>query len=286
MARINFDTFNSEMQRQEATSGGSGDGIGYFGLKNDGDEGIVRILHDSSNDFDIVVAHNVKIGDKYRKVNCLCNPNDHPSVCPLCSSDNKPQYRFFVHMIQYVQDERGQIVAKPVVWERSAKQISAKLNSMIQEYGPLSQSIFKIRRNGAAGSKDTTYEIMYANPNIYKPELYPMVPDAFKNYNTLGYKVLDKSADEMRAFLATGNFPAPNNSNNATEATQAPAYSAPPVPNTQPAHTVSPTYGAPTGQGVPAYNSGAAGYNTPNVAAGGYVGADPTSGTARPNRYY
>ena len=112
-----------------------------------------------------------------------------------------------------------------------------------------------------------------------------MVPDAFKNYNTLGYKVLDKSADEMRAFLTTGNFPAPNN-NNATEATQAPAYSAPPVPNAQPAHTVAPTYGAPTGQGVPSYNPGAAGYNTPNVATGGYVGADPTSGTARPNRYY
>lgn len=280
MARINFDTFNSEMQRQESVSGGNGDGIGYFGLKNDGDEGIVRILHDSSDDFDIVVAHNVKIGDKYRKVNCLCDPCDHPSVCPLCASDNKPQYRFFVHMIQYVQDERGQIVAKPVVWERSAKQISAKLNSMIQEYGPLSQSIFKIRRNGAAGSKDTTYEIMYANPNIYKPELYPMLPDAFKNYNTLGYKVLDKNAEEMRAFLATGNFPAPDNNNNAPEATQAPAYNAPPTAQPTPAPQVAPAYAAPAG-----YNTVPnAGYAAP--ASGGYVGADPNTATARPNRYY
>ena len=284
MARINFDTFNSEMQRQETTGGGSGDGIGYFGLKNDGDEGIVRILHDSSDDFDIVIAHNVQVGERYRKFHFLCNPTDHPSVCPLWSSDNKAQYRFFVHMIQYVQDERGQIVAKPVVWERSAKQISQKLNSMIQEYGPLSQSIFKIRRNGAAGSKDTTYEIMFANPNIFKPELYPMVPDAFKNYNTLGYKVLDKNAEEMRAFLATGNFPSPNN-NAAPAATQAPAYTAPPVtpaPNVQtaPAPQPSANYGAPAG-----YSNAPTGYSTP-PAVGGYAANDPNTATARPNRYY
>lgn len=284
MARINFDTFNSEMQRQEATSGGNGDGIGYFGLKNDGDEGIVRILHDSSNDFDIVVAHNVKIGDKYRKVNCLCNPNDHPSVCPLCSSGDKSQFRFFVHMIQYVQDERGQIVAKPVVWERSARQISTKLNNMIQEYGPLSQSIFKIRRNGAAGSKETTYEIMYANPNIYKPELYPMVPDAFKNYNTLGYKVLDKNAEEMRAFLATGNFPNPNGENAVNNTVNStPTYNMPPTAAPQPQYTAPATPDVATAPPAGGYVNNNA-YNQPAPPTG--YGAQPAATTQRPNRYY
>lgn len=282
MARINFDTFNSEMQRQEATSGGgNGDGVGYFGLKNDGDEGVVRILHNSPEDFDIVIAHNLKIGERYRKVNCLCNPGDDASVCPLCASGNKAQYRFFVHMIQYVQDEKGQIVAKPVIWDRSAQQMSKKLVSMIHEYGPLSDCVFKIRRNGAAGSMETTYEIMFANPNIYKPELYPMIPNAFDNYNTLGYKVLDKNAEEMRAFLATGNFPTPSN-NAAPAATQAPAYSAPPVPNTQPAPTpqVAPNYGAPAG-----YSAAPTGYAAP-PATGGYVGNEGNTATARPNRYY
>lgn len=276
MARINFDTFNSEMQRQETSGSGTGDGIGYFGLKNDGDEGVVRILHNSPEDFDIVVAHNIKIGERYRKVNCLCNPGESPSACPLCASGNKPQYRFFVHMIQYTKDEKGAIVARPVVWDRSAKQMSQKLVSMIHEYGPLSESVFKIRRNGAAGSMETTYEIMYANPNIYKPELYPMIPGAFDKYNTLGVKVLDKSAADMSTFVATGNFPVPTNN----VVNEAPAYNTPPQTVTPP---VAPTYTPPVGYTPPQTASNVPkGYGAPPQ---GYPSAD-ASGTARPNRYY
>lgn len=277
MARVNFDTFNSEMQRQE--SSGGNDGIGYFGLKDDGDEGIVRILHDSSDDFDIVLAHNIKIGERYRRVNCLRNPGDPVNVCPLCAADNKTSYRFFVHMIHYVKDDKGNIVAKPVVWDRAAKPMSQKLVSMIHEYGPLSQSIFKIRRNGKAGSMETTYEIMFANPNIYKPELYPMVPGAFDNYNTLGYKVLDKNAEDMQAFLTTGNFPLPN-SNSANPVANAPAYTTPPT-NQPPVPQESSTPYTP-----PAYNNPSAGYNSPSIPpVGGYTPSEG-SGTARPNRYY
>lgn len=277
MARINFDTFNNEMQKQE-TSSVNGDGVGYFGLKNDGDEGVVRILHNSPEDFDIVIAHNLKIGERYRKVNCLCNPGEDSSVCPLCASGNKPQYRFFVHMIQYTKDEKGAIVAKPVIWDRSAKQMSQKLVSMIHEYGPLSDSVFKIRRNGAAGSMETTYEIMFANPNIYKPELYPMIPDAFANYNTLGVKVLNKSAEDMAAFLATGNFPNPNPNAAQSATNAAPAYNAPPAP---PVQNVG--YSAPVNNNAPAaytqpantgYAQSATGYPTTSAA------------TQRPNRYY
>ena len=282
MARINFDTFQQTMKEQENTNTS---GVSFFGLKNDGDEALVRILHNSSADFDIVAVHNLKVGERYRKVNCL--GGDGQGSCPLCAANNRSQYRFFVHMVQYVKDEQGQIVPKLVIWDRSAKQMSQKLVSMIQEYGPLSDSVFKIRRSGAAGSMETTYEIMFANPNIYKPELYPIPEGAFADYNVIGGAVMNKSAADLEVYMATGSFPNANPQQNAAPAADmappAPArYNeapptnyqpqvAPQVPPQQPM-TATPGYGAPAGYTNLQPNAQSS--QMPNIAPG------------RPNRYY
>jgi hypothetical protein len=251
MARISYEEF----QKRDAEQEYSGNGIGFFSLKDDGDEAIVRIMHNGCADYDILTTHQIQVGGKYTQVDCLGDG------CPLCNAGVKIRNRFFIHMIQYVKDENGQIVAKPVVWDRAAKSMSEKLNAMLQEYGPLSDCIFKIRRNGKAQDKNTTYEIMFANPNVYRPDLYPKDDKVFEGYSVCGKQVMTKTADEMVAFLNTGSFPE-RTSTTADTATANEYHNA----------VAQQAYSTPV---------------TPTSAPVGYAGATPTAQTgARPNRYY
>ena len=202
MARISFDTF----QETANTSQGNYD-VKLFSLKDDGDEAVVRIMHDSIEDFDIITTHSVKIGENYRKVSCIRDPREPIDNCPLCKSGSNIQQRFFIHMIQYEKDQAGNITATPVVWERAAKEYATKFKTLIEEYGPLSESVFKIRRNGKKGDMSTTYEILYGNPNIYRPDIYPKDATPFEGYTALGKIVFDKTFEEINEYLATGNFP-------------------------------------------------------------------------------
>lgn len=281
MARINFNDYQKVQDQME-----DGNDIGFFNLKNHGDEAIVRIMHDSSDDFDIIGVHSIQMGNRYPNVECLRNPNDPVDVCPLCKSGAKFSYKFFVHMIQYTTDATGNVTAKPVVWERSAKQMGQKLVTMIQEYGPLSDMIFKIRRNGAAGDLKTTYEIMLANPNVYRPELYPRNDAAFANYNVAGRHVMAKSADDMITYLNTGSFPAKeNNTSPAYDNNQPTQTQAPQAQVAQP-QVVPPTYAQPPMNQTAAPVNGpvnrmpwesAPATNAPNTGA---------PATNRPVRYY
>lgn len=202
MANINFDQIN--VGYGNANNNNS---VGFFTLKNDGDEAIVRIMHDSTADFDIMTTHPIQLDGKFRKVNCIRNPMESMDKCPLCASGDKVQQRIYIHLIQYVRDESGAIIPKPMVWDRSI-QYAVTLKNLIDEYGPLSDSIFKIRRSGVHGQRDTSYAIMYGNPNIYKNEMYPKLDGAFDKYKVLGTAVMDKTFDEMSIFVSTGAFPA------------------------------------------------------------------------------
>ena len=197
MAKISF----NEISMNE----GSSDRIEFFGLKNNGDEAIVRIMHDSTDTFDIVTTHPVSIDGRYRRVNCIRNPRDPIENCPLCSNGSKIQQRIYIHLIHYINDENGNIVPRGKVWERSAS-FAVTLKNLIDEYGPLSRNVFKIRRNGEAGDMKTTYSIMYANPQNYNEQNYPIIPNIFDNYSAVGNAVLDKSFKDLNYFINTGKF--------------------------------------------------------------------------------
>lgn len=202
MAQVSFET----AQKMEDNRPQGGSSFNFFALKNDGDEAIVRIMHNDTSSFDIYSCHSVKVGSRYRKVNCIRGPEDSIQACPLCASGNSLSNRIFIHMIQYTVDQQGQLNAQPVIWERSM-QYASRLKSMLDEYGPLSECLFKIKRNGAAQSMDTTYDIFFCSPKTYPNESYPAIPDAFKDVKLLGGVVLDKSFEELNTYLATGDFP-------------------------------------------------------------------------------
>lgn len=261
MAKMSFDTAVSSMN---AESNNNTNSIGFFSLKNDGDEAIVRIMHDSVNDFDILTTHPITVGGKYRSINCIREPRDPMDNCPLCKKGTKVQSRIFIHMIQYVTNAQGQIEAKPVVWERSIS-YATKLKNDINEYGPLSNCIFKIKRNGKAGDMQTTYDMRLGNPSMYNEANYPKLVDAFNGYSACGTIVLDKNFDEIAAFIATGSFPEVSKADTTTPTNDV-------AENTYTPNTATPreSWSAPTTGGY-----------TPNGTS-----AMPTDAPSRPTRYY
>ena len=207
MAKISFENVNFN----ENQGGGNYSGVGFFTLKNDGDCAVVRIMHDSTDDFEIHTVHPITVDGKFRTANCIRNPYDPVQMCPLCANNTKINQKIYLHMIQYDRDPNtGNVVASPKVWERSIG-YATKLKTLIDEYGPLSDCIFKIKRNGKAGSVDTTYEIMFCNPSVYPPSVYVKDEEAFKNYSSIGKSIMDKNAEELEVFVKTGSFPSSNN---------------------------------------------------------------------------
>ena len=110
----------------------------------------------------------------------------------------------FIKLLQY-DDNRE---PHAVVWDRPAGTYVPKLKSYIDNYGPLSNIMCKIIRHGSG--LDTTYDIIpNINPQVYTLENYKKDTSAFEEeeFKVLGRMVLDKTADEMIAFMRTGNFP-------------------------------------------------------------------------------
>lgn len=239
----------------QENNNGSRSNVGFFSLRGDGDEAVVRIMHDSTDSFDIVSTHAIQLGGRFRRVNCCRSPYDPVDVCPLCASGNACQQRMYIHLIQYERDENGKIVAVPKVWERSVS-YAKTIKDLITTYGPLSNVLLIIKRSGAAGSMDTKYSIMYAPPQMYNDNIYPKVGnEAFENYSAIGTAVMNKTPEEIGIFVETGVFPSTEREHNTVEAPT-------PAPTLMPAPPVNPINM--TGNTVP---------NTP-------------SGINRPVRYY
>lgn len=198
--------------------------VGFFSLKSDGDEAVVRILCDQVSDLDILTVHPVTVGQSSfpnRNVNCLRTPHDPLEMCPFCNSGEKVKQRVYIKMLQY--DEKG--VPHAVVWDRPAGTYVPKLKSYIDNYGPLSNIMCKIIRHGSG--LDTTYDIIpNINPQVYTLEAYKKDTSSFEEFKVLGRMVLDKNAEEMMAFMRTGSFPEAQSNTNAVNPT--PVNVAPP----------------------------------------------------------
>ena len=184
------------------TSKFTGNDVGFFSLKDDGDQTIVRFLIDSTADLDIHVVHDIQLGDKYRKVECIReNPSDPLDNCPLCAAGMPSKARAFIHMIQYTPEG-----PKAVIWEKTLSWVSESLIPLLKEYGPLSDHLFKVVRHGKARDLRTTYNILFAPPTSCPPEQYPK-DDLFGDFKVCGSFVMDKTADELDYFNKTGVFP-------------------------------------------------------------------------------
>lgn len=198
MAQINYDDVIASKNSNEYD-------VGFFSLKGDGAEAIVRIMCDSLADLDILTVHPITVGASNfpnRQINCLRDPRDSMDKCPLCASGEKVKQKVFIKMLQYDSPGEG----KAVVWDRPAGIFVPKLKSYMDNYGPLSNIMCKIVRHGTG--LDTSYDIIpNINPQVYTEQTYPKNADAFADFNVLGRMVMNKTAEEMNTFIQTGAFP-------------------------------------------------------------------------------
>lgn len=186
MARYTYQPNQQTQTNQE----GKGMGFSYFTLKNNGDEAIVRFLYEDPSQFELHTVHKVKVDGKFRTINCQRTPYEDISKCPLCSNEMPLSKVFYIKLIEYVRNEQGQIVAYPKVWERGVT-YADRLANLFNEYGNISDHLFKVRRSGAAGDTRTTYEVMLcANQAIYKPELYPKDMTVFDGIDLVGTAIM------------------------------------------------------------------------------------------------
>lgn len=202
MARFNYSSYLEKEEKK-----GTGDyKVSYFGLKDDGDEATVRFIYNSTEEFHLVTVHAVEVDGKQRRVSCLRTGTEPLSKCPLCEAGHRVYDKMYVKLIQYTTDSNGQVSAQGKVWERPAY-FSKTIENLFREYGTLSDVIFKIKRHGKKGDTKTTYDILYANPAIYKAEIYTKDFSAFDGFEINKFFYLEKTAEEMRTFVHTGKFP-------------------------------------------------------------------------------
>lgn len=235
MAQIDYDSYSS----RPASTNQSTNKVGYFALKDNGDEAIVRFAYASPKDFDLVTVHRVqdKTTGYWRNVSCLRDVNDPVEYCPLCQKNVKLATKFFVKLIEYVQDENGTIVAVPKVWERPAV-FARELKSKFDEYGY--DCVFKIKRHGAKGDMQTKYDVLFANPAKYNVNDYPADFSGFQNFRLDKHSYNNKTFEEITEFLSTGVLIKPQQAT-ANVAPATPVVTAAPVTYATPAYTPTPS---------------------------------------------
>lgn len=214
MAKLSYEEFEKFNNRPATGGTQQRASIRYFSLKDDGDTAVVRFDIHSLADMPVSSVHTVESNEdgkiRYRTVNCLRESANSPiDACPLCKAGKPIQFRIFLPLISYNQDDNGNIVGEACVWPQGTK-IRSVLKSFIEDYGDLSNMLFKVTRHGARGDKATTYTILPANPNVYKDTIYVKDFSAFDNEpEYLERFVHTKSIEDMEEFLSTGGFPNP-----------------------------------------------------------------------------
>lgn len=215
MAQFNYEDYANKKSSKGKGGSKKDFKVSFFSLTGDGDEAVVRFPYTSPKEFETVTVHRVKVGktkagkDLYKSVSCLKeNYFDDDSKCPLCAlgEDNKAKSKFYCRVLVYEKDESGNVVPKAKIWERPLG-FANLLSSYFTEYGDISNHVFKIKRKGEAGSKETSYEVIYANAAIYKPEVYVKDFKDFEGYTPEGSAYLTKTEEEMKYFVETGEFP-------------------------------------------------------------------------------
>lgn len=177
----------------------------FFQLKDDKDSAKVRFLYSGIEDVKGYAVHQVVTGvdangkEKHRYVNCLRNYTDPLDVCPLCKANYKVMPKLFIKL--YNEDAQ-----ECQLWERG-KSYFQKLGNMAARMNPLCNYIVEIVRNGKRGDKNTEYNF-WPVPNEDPIDLND---EKYECKDALGTIILDKTADEMEAFLSSGSFPETEN---------------------------------------------------------------------------
>ena len=186
MARVNW----NDVEKYSNNSGGN-----FFKLENDGDIARVRFMYRDVEDVTGIVVHEVEVDGRKRFVKCNREYDDPIDNCPLCRARYNQFVKFYIPLYN--------IKTKQVeIWQRSKKFVS-KIVGLINRYPNFVSHTFEIERHGAKGEMTTEYEIFpitgEGDGKIGLEDL-PEIPEVVGNI------VLDKTNEEMEAYINTGSF--------------------------------------------------------------------------------
>lgn len=294
MANFSYDQYQQVVAQAQANGEGSAK-VGYFKLKNDGDIAIARLNISSTDELMFASVHTIGIGGKWIKVSCLNPLGSYNGDCALCSTHtanpkgavSKAAKKLFIPMMVSYRDPNaatGYTAPAPVIWDRPAA-FSRELANKLMVAGDLRNTLVLITRNGKAGDMQTTYsmDILPAEHPVFKPDMIPADFSAFSNFNIARHSYWEKTAEEIQAYITTGQFPErvqansqqPATTSAASAANTAYAYGAAPAASYVAPATTAPVASTPT-IATPGVNTAApavAPVVDPNVGAAPATGA-------------
>jgi hypothetical protein len=259
MSNFSYAQYQDVIARaQSGENGGNSTKIGFFKMKNDKDEALVRFNVASLDNLQFATVHQLGAAQKWMKISCLNPVGSYQSTCPLCAAVaggakdiGKASKKVYVQMMVAYKDAATQTfsTAVPVIWERPAG-FSREIANLLKDYGDLTSRVFKVTRNGVANSMQTTYSISYI-PLYDKPESVTTDFSAFNNFNIAKHSFWEKSVGDLNVFLNTGSFPEVARAPQAPTPTdaEAPAYTrfqAPVAPAAQTTPPAAPAFAQPT----------------------------------------
>ena len=119
----------------------------FFLLRNDGDFKDVVFLYRSLDEVLVADAHYIKSSDYTGYVHCC------EAGCPACGKNIRVQNKLFIPVYS-ISDGEIQF------WDRNMRFENQLETDVFSKFANPSEYVFRIIRHGAAGSIDTTYEIV------------------------------------------------------------------------------------------------------------------------------
>ncbi len=160
----------------------------FFLLKNDGDSADVIFLYRSEDDVLVADTHYIKSADYSGYVHC-CGHD-----CPACRKGIRVQTKLFIPVYDVKQN-------KIKFFDRNIRFEPQLQKEVFSAYANPSEYVFRITRNGEAGSIDTTYSIVAIGKNNMKS--YDQILAEHKISMPEHYEVVckDLSSEELNLML-------------------------------------------------------------------------------------
>lgn len=226
----------------------SAQGTSFFKLENDKDVATVRFCHKDAGDVQIAPCHQITVNGKQRKILCLRKYNEPVSNCPLCAQGYPLDVRFFVSLLEYKKDSKGNFTGEveKKIWERG-RTFKKELIGLSARYNPLWKTVFEIERQGAKGESTTKYGLY---PMNYSLDELNIEDFDLENESVVGNIVMDKTFEEMEYFVNNNEFPATsNNVKSTTQEVNDTPFKEEPVAASRREIQPTPRNEAPTGMG-------------------------------------
>ena len=241
MASFNYDAYAAQQEARKSTNpnGGLGPEVQFVSnyLKNDGDVIVVRFPYHSMSELVFETTHAITFPGRRYPSRVRCDGAD----CAFCAQGVKIDTRFFAKLLVYVIDEtNGEVKRINAVWDRPSAFADIEIKNLMQEYGDISNFLFKLKRNGNGTATRYTISIVMNN-TVYNPEVYKA--DFTELASVDPVKILSKSSAQYIEALTESGAPQQHAVTTPVQAPTPAASTTAPVANTtyvQPAATPAP----------------------------------------------